>query len=306
MNKIRTVTGDQVCRSLIQKAVRRGALSVVEKAVVHLIQKGEITWLKNRLGVIAFEESWAYTSRLQFTTSEDSLIKQYIDIAKSSKNKNAAGLGSLAYELSKGTETVLVRNDPTNKHIKIVAEAIKRPSDFWTWAKKTNPDEGTLGFLEKAEIGFKLAGWPWDKAFAIASAYLFVCGELQDLETNSSFDSIDFPYWVAIDKHTSAGKIALVKCSEKFDLNKTTLGWIQFYLESAKCENLQASFWWEREKAWRLTSEGVGGGKADIIWRETSDYLHSTLTSQEAAIKNDIEHSFNQHKTTLKNQKKLI
>lgn len=306
MKKIRTVTADQVCRSLLQKAVRRGALSVVEKAVIHLIQKGETTWLKNRLGVIAFEESWAYISRLQFTTSEDLLVKQYTGLAQSSKNKNAAGLGSLAYEFSRGVGTVLVKNDPANKHIKIVAEAIRRPEDFWAWVKKIKSDSGTLGFLEKAEIGFKLAGWPWDKAFALASAYLFICGEVQEVTIHNSLDSTEFPFWVAIDKHTSAGKIALVKCAEKFDLNKTTLGWIQFYLESAKCENLQASFWWEREKAWRLASEGVGGGKAEIIWRDTSDYLHSTLASQELTIKNDVDRSFNLYQTTLKDQKSLI
>lgn len=306
MINIRPVTGDQVCRSLLQKAVRRGVVSVTEKAVIHLIQKGETAWLKNRLGVIAFEESWAYASRLQFTTNEGLLIKQYTDLARFSKNKNAAGLGSLAYEFSRGTRSVLLKDNSANRHIKIVAEAIKRPNDFWLWVKKLKSDSVGLGFLENAEIGFKLAGWPWDKAFALASAYLLVCDGVPEITVHDPSDSKEFPYWVAIDKHTSAGKRALVKCAEKFHLNKTTLGWIQFYLESAKCENLQASLWWEREKAWRLASEGVGGGKAEIIWSDISDFLHNLLASQELIAVNELDQSFNSYKTTLKNQDSLI
>lgn len=306
MKKMRAVKGDQICRSLLQKAVRRGAVSVAEKAVIHLIQKGETAWLKNRLGVIAFEETWAYVSRLQFTTNEDSLIKQYVSLAKSSKNKNAAGLGSLAYEFSRGGGVILAKDDPTNRYIKIVAEAIKRPDDFWLWIKKLKSDSAELLFLEKAEIGFKLAGWPWDKAFALASAYLFVCDEVPEVAINNPSGPIEFPYWVAIDKHTSAGKMALVKCAEKFDINNTTLGWIQFYLESAKCENLQFSPWWEREKAWRLASEGVGEGKAEIIWRDISDFLHGVLASQELIIENELECSYNLYRATLKNQDSLI
>ena len=306
MKKVRTVTANQICRSLLQKAVRRGAVSVAEKTVIHLIQNGETAWLKNRLGVIAFEESWAYVSRLQFTTNENSLIKQYTDLAKSSKNKNAAGLGSLAYELSRGVESVLVNNDPANRHIKIIAEAIRRPDDFWAWANKSKLDGAAVGFLEKAEIGFKLAGWPWDKAFALASAYLFICGEITETAIHSTSDAAAFPYWVAIDKHTSEGKMVLAKCANKIDLNKKTLGWIQFYIESAKCENLQDSYWWEREKAWRLTNEGVGGGKAENIWSDISDYFKEAFSAQELIIKNNLDRSFESYQVALKNQEKLI
>lgn len=305
MKKIRTVTGDQICRSLLQKAVRRGAVTVAEKAAIHLIQKGETSWLKNRLAVITFEEAWPQTSKLQITINEDLLISQYKNLANSSKNKNAAGLGSLAYELSKGSSSVLVKDDLSNKHIKIIAEAIRRPEDFWAWVKQSS--EGSdLDFLEKAESGFKLAGWPWDKAFALASAYLFVSDKAPEITPPNSPESADFPFWVAIDKHTPTGKRALLKCADRFNLNKTTIGWIQFYLESAKCKNLQLSPWWEREKTWRLETEGVGGGKAKTIWHEISSFLHDTLAPQEIIIKDELEHSFNSYRSILRNQDSLI
>ncbi|MDX9674781.1 hypothetical protein [Pseudomonas zeae] len=306
MKKAITYTGDQICRSLLQKAIRRGAVDVAESATIHLIQKGETAWLKNRLGVIAFEEAWAFAAKLQFTTNEQLLIKQYKELASSSKNKNAAGLGSLGYELSKGAGSVLVKNEPTNKHVKIIAEAVRRPDDFWRWVKQLKSDQEGLGFLEKAESGFKLAGWPWDKAFAIASAYLFVTDDVPVVTVFNYSPPASFPLWVAIDKHTTIGKRALAKCAEKFNLDKTTLGWIQFYLESAKCANLQPSPWWEREKSWRLETEGVGRGKAEIIWRDSSIFLHELLASQEAALKNELEHSSNQYQSTLKTQGNLI
>ncbi len=306
MNNVKTFKTEQICRSLLQKSVRRGATSVTEKAAIHLIQKGDTAWLKNRLGVITFEESWTRVSELQFTTDESSLIKQYIDLSNISKNKDAAGLGSLAYELSKGVTSTISMRDPENKHIKIVAEAIKRPDDFWRWTKKIRLDTVGKNFLEKAELGHRLAGWPWDKAFALASAYLFVSHDIPEVTLQSPKEIIDFPFWVAIDKHTSTGKQALLKCSEKFNLNKTVIGWIQFYLESAKCENLETSPWWEREKSWRLESEGVGGDKSTIIWNNISDFIKEIVAAEASNIKEELEHSLITYKTIIKNQEKLL
>lgn len=306
MKKNRTLTSAQNCRSLLQKAVRRGAASVAEKATIHLIQKGEVNWLKNRLGIIVFEESWTHTSEIQFTTNESLLIKQYTHLAQVPKNKNAAGLGSLAYELSKGDESVLVSKDPASKHIKIVAEAIKRPDDFWGWIRKSKTDEASADFLKRAEIGFKLAGWPWDKAFALASAYLLIISEASKTVADNISEPTTFPYWVAIDKHTPEGKIALAKCSKEFNISKTTLGWIQFYLESAKCQDLQASFWWEREKEWRLRNEGITKEKAESIWCDACKYLKNTLSDQGCTLKNDINRSFDLYQNTLKKQENLI
>ncbi|WP_256818721.1 hypothetical protein ACSC9T_02115 [Pseudomonas putida] len=306
MKKASTHTSDQICRSLLQKAVRRCSVDVTERATVQLIRKGDSVWLKNRLGVIAFEETWAFSRKLQFTTDEELLIKQYQALASSSKNKDAAGLGSLGYELSKGASSILRKNDPANKHIKIIAEAVRRPDDFWRWARQLKPGQDGLKFIENAELGFKLAGWPWDKAFAIASAYLFIIDDTPEVIAHNSLPSTDFPFWVAIDKHTSIGKRALAKCAEKFNLNPTTLGWIQFYLESAKCANLQHSPWWEREKSWRLEKEGICYDKAEIIWHNSSIFLHELLVSQETKLQNELEQSLTLYQSTIKTQGNLI
>lgn len=272
---------------------------------MHLLKNGDAIWLRNRLGVITFEESFGFTSSLNFTTNEESLIEQYIRIAKSYKNKNAAGLGSLAYEFSKGSTSVLQKNS-NNRHIKIVAEAIKRPNDFWRWAKNIKSDALSKKFLANSETGFKLAGWPWDKAFSLASAFLYVSEEIQEASTFDSIENIDFPYWIAIDKHTAIGKKVLEECAESFNLNKTTLGWVQFYLESAKCNFLQPSLWWEIEKSWRIKNENLNEDKAVIIWESASDFLRSKLESQASEIKETLDQSFISYKSTSENQSRLI
>jgi hypothetical protein len=48
----------QDCRSLLQKAVRRGESDLVVKVVDHLYEIGDIRWLKQRVGVIIAEECW--------------------------------------------------------------------------------------------------------------------------------------------------------------------------------------------------------------------------------------------------------
>ncbi|MEE1894508.1 hypothetical protein V0R51_16465 [Pseudomonas otitidis] len=306
MNTSRTSASDQIFRSLLQKAVRRGAVEVAEKAAIHLMQMGDTNWLKNRLGVITFEEAWRHTNEIQFTTSEAILLKQYTEIARLPKNKNAAGLGSLGYELSKGTNSVLLKNNKGNRDIRIIAEALTRPDDFWQWIKNYNSKSAESIFLKNAETGFRLAGWPWDKAFALASAYLFVTDKSLEPESQSPATNTNFPYWIAIDKHTSIGKKAISVCAEKLKLNKNKLAWIQFYLESAKCENLQPSPWWEREKAWRLASEGTDEQKAKIIWHDASVFLRELLEQYEIAAIEKLESSVNLYKNTLKHQSKLI
>ena len=48
----------QDCRSLLQKAVRRGNHTLVAKVVDHLYEIDDIKWLKRRVGVIIVEECW--------------------------------------------------------------------------------------------------------------------------------------------------------------------------------------------------------------------------------------------------------
>src|SRR5262245_39638861 len=48
----------QECRSLLQKAVRRGDEGLVGMVTCHLEKAGDAAWLRGRAAVITFEECW--------------------------------------------------------------------------------------------------------------------------------------------------------------------------------------------------------------------------------------------------------
>ncbi|MBU0525749.1 MAG: hypothetical protein KKC24_05790 [Gammaproteobacteria bacterium] len=305
MTQIRTPI-DAICRSLLQKAVRRADVQVTVSAAIRLIDHNETLWLRNRLGVISFEECWQTAENINFNSDAENLISQYVALAKSSKNKDAAGLGSLAYELSIGNSSVLISNDSNNRHLKIICEAIKRPNDFWSWIKSIELNERQTKIVMHAESGFRLAGWPWDKAFAISTAYLSATSIIPPQKTVLAERDNDFPYWIAIDKHTPEGKRALNRCEDKLKIDKDILGWIQFYLESAKCYALEDSYWWTREQSWRLAKYGLNITKAELIWNEASTYLKELLTTQQDNLINRLKTSELRYNTTINKQEKLI
>ena len=55
--------------------------------------------------------------------------------------------------------------------VKIIAEGIRRPNDFWEWTRRQELDEIRRLIVKRADEGFRKAGWPWDRAFALAAAY---------------------------------------------------------------------------------------------------------------------------------------
>jgi len=172
--------------------------------------------------------------------------------------------------------------------------------------KNIDIGEDNKNLIIKAELGYKLAGWPWDKAFAQAAAYLSVAGELPETSISNRNGGLEFPYWVAIDKHTSSGKRALIKCAEKFGIDKVSLGWVQFYLESAKCEGLKDCYWWDREKEWRLSCEGFSLSQAAVVWADVSEYVIELVSVSELKMIESLSSSFLAYKALMNQQGKLI
>ena len=64
-NSMNTVSiTDQVMRSLLQKAVRRGNTEMVNSVLQYFLQTDQDKWLRNRLAVITVEECWPYYGSL--------------------------------------------------------------------------------------------------------------------------------------------------------------------------------------------------------------------------------------------------
>jgi hypothetical protein len=121
-----------ILRSLVQKAIRRGCGDIAQRAFVKLNGMGDGAWLMTRIGVIAFEECWGSAVVLN---GERDFLWLIEFLSNVEKQKDAAGLGSLAYGLVEGDFSALdFAINPLA--VKIVAAGIRRPVDFFFLGKK--------------------------------------------------------------------------------------------------------------------------------------------------------------------------
>ena len=263
-------------RSLLQKAVRRGYPDIVQKVVSILADYGDTSWVHSRAGVIAFEECWTCGYLLASGTPP---IVTLHKVATVKKNKDAAGLGSLAYAAVGGSSDAIETSiDPVS--VKIVAAAIRRPDDFFNWAVSECQTESQLAIVLAAKRFISKASWPWDKAFMIAGAYLSCKGKAKIIEDSSSIPTADFPYWVAVDKHTPQGKKALRQVALELGVSENILGWASFYFESSKLNEEISSLWWGNESRWRFETLGSSSEEAKKLWKEAAPKIESIVQAQ--------------------------
>lgn len=258
---------DQVSRSLLQKALRRADIGIARQSVRYLIQNNDFDWMRKRLAVLTFEECWTYGLEVSYENDKSRISEHIFRLVGTIKNKNAAGLGSLAYALSEGDESVLNGSDD-DEDIKVVSKAIKHHKEFWEWAKKQQINDRRMRLVENAEKGFRKAGWPWDRAFALAAAYLAVKSEVPETIYVQPKTDDSFPLWIAIDKHTHQGKLAIREAAKQIHFNANKALWLSFYFESAKCNDIQFSPWWERETMWRMKKLELGYEQAQDMWEK--------------------------------------
>ena len=202
-----------------------------------------------------------------------------MNLVTTAKNRNAAGLGSLAYVLSEKDESVY-QGDIGDKSIRLIAEAIKRPKDFWEWTKKHNLTEKQEKIVEMADKGFRKAGWPWDRAFAQSAAYLAITDEIPETKYLEIKSNINFPLWVGIDKHTSEGKEAIRAAAKQLNYNNNKALWLAFYFESATCNIIEDSPWWNREIKWRMQKLELTFEQGKEMWERLKPLVQENLKDE--------------------------
>ena len=282
-------------RSLLQKAVRRGDAQLASTVACRLAEWGDSGWLKTRAGVIAFEECWPYGAKL---LNHEPLVSLG-EIACLVKNKEAAGLGSMAQALASGDPSVLdAAPDPVA--VKIVAASLTRTEEFFSWAAQSCREGGGADMWRGARTYFLRASWPWDKAFASAATYFACTGQSLAVEVAqpAAVAMSRFPLWVAVDKHTSVGKAALRRVASRLDVFPAQLEWTSFYFESAFCNERGAGIWWEAEMNWRLQTVRLEVSEAQSLWHEARNHvrneaaegvhlLEAVLKSADSCLSND-------------------
>ena len=291
----------QDCRSLLQKAVRRGNYTLVAKVVDHLYEIGDIKWLKQRAGVIIVEECWPLIGEWELPKKLEEQQAAIRDVlsraAMCAKFKDATGLGSLAYALSEGDDSVLTNSDE-DAHIKYVTAAIQREKEYWEWVISHCSSDSTNRLVKRASVAYRKGGWPWDKAFIQAAAYLAVTDGLPKLRDGSKIES-KFPFWVALDKHTPQGKTALSKAAKETGFPWRQLNWVSFYCESGLVYNLTPSRWWDREVEWRLGKVGLSLDEAKSMWTKARPVFMELLQDESKHLEQHIGISNSQSNKTI-------
>lgn len=275
------------CRSLLQKAVRRGSASIASKVAKHLWDVGDTRWLKTRVAVIYFEECWPLGAELNWGADRAGLAEALAHAARSVKFKDAAGLGSLSYALSQGDRTVL-KGLQDDRHINIICEAINRPDDFWKWAGTACDSEGQTKLVDMARRFYRCGGWPWDRAFMQAAAYLSVTQDLPNV-LRAEGEEADLPLWVALDKHTPHGKAALRGVSKTTGVPWAHVVWTSFYFESALTNDAAPSPWWLREVEWRMGKLGLSPDGARNVWSKIQGIVSQSLMNQAEELRAHLE-----------------
>ena len=275
-------------RSLLQKAVRRGHADIVytTSALLEGLSSKEKDWYRTRTAIIAFEECWPFGSELNFNRKFHSKVAALIRVTRAKKSRGASGLGYLAHALAEGDASVLNGSD-ADKHIKIIANAIKRPDDFWHWIsdhKKTDEQTAALIFTARR---FKQEGWPRDRAVIQSAAYLAINEQMPSPQEMQPVNQT-FPYWVAFDKHTAEGKLVMRDVARDLHLALPQLEWTCFYFEGAKTNGEIPSQWWERHNQWHFEKIGLPIEEAHLLWEPAKPQVIAALAEDSRRLKNDL------------------
>ena len=244
----------QIMRSLLQKGVRRGDPELVEKVFDYLIKDGDLSWVKQRLSVITAEECWP----LLFEISDKSNIRKvkdmFLRVTESEKYKGAAGIASYASRVAdKGHSQKVYGTKQEKELVQITAEFILKPEDYWeklkSKAKKENKEH--LYFTVK-ELS-KSASFETDKAMFFVAGLLAVNFGIPKITIpNKISPQEEFPYWIAIDKHTELGRVLIREFAmnhkdyTSFEGMEFYLKKYQFYFEGSKVNHLAD------ERLWKL------------------------------------------------------
>ena len=274
-------------RSLLQKAVRRGHVDLVytTSALLESLSPKEKDWYRTRTAIITFEECWPFGCELNFNRKFHSKVAALIKVARAQKIRDASGLGHLAYALHRGDASVY-DGTADDKHIRIVANAIQRPDDFWQWISSRNQSEQQAALIENA-MRFRHDGWPRDKAVIQAAAYLALTTNSRKATESPPVDET-FPFWVVFDRHTPEGKLALRDVARDLCIQLPQLEWTCFYYEGSKTNGDFSSYWWDRRCKWHFQKVGLAAEEAHLLWEPAKQQVIHALAGDGRQLQNEL------------------
>lgn len=240
-------------------------------------------WYRTQTAIITFEECWPLGADLIFNKKFHSKVAALIRAAHSIKARDATGLGYLAYRLCQGDRSVL-DGGADDKALKIVANAIERPEDFWQWVAWHKTSERQQILIKNA-TRFERTGLPHDKAVLHAAAYLTLTGDFPLLKEQPPLDS-KFPFWIALDGHTPEGRQALKDIARDLHISLPQLEWTFFYFEGALTNGEIPSKWWDRHCRWHFKKIDLPAEEAHLLWDPARVQLAEALAPEGRQLQN--------------------
>ncbi len=274
-------------RSLLQKAVRRGHVDIVytTSALLDSLGSKEKNWFRTAAAVITLEECWPLGCELVFNRKFHSKVAALIKVTRAAKSRDAAGLGYMAHALSEGDTTISI-GAPDDRDVKIVANAIRRPDDFWRWVAVQKISNLQMALVDNA-MRFKNEGLSRDKAVIQATAYLAASRQPPALRKPPASENV-FPYWITFDKHTAEGKLALRDVARDLHIPLPQLEWTGFYFEGAKTNAEIPSRWWDLYCRWRFHKIGLPVEEAHLLWEPARPQVIAALADESRRLQNEL------------------
>lgn len=278
---------DERFRSLLQKAVRRGNEDLVVTVSALLASLGpEVKgWYRPQSAVIVFQECWPLGAELLFNKRFYSKVAALVKAARSSKSRDAAGLGYLAQALSEGDPNVL-DGSTDDRDLKILAKAVRAPEDFWRWIQSLtlSPAQETLAARAHR---FRKAGYQRDRVVLQAAAYLAATLGVTPPQPGQPAES-KFPYWVVFDHHTRLGNRVLRDIARDLHIPLHQLEWASYYFEGAVTGADTPSRWWEKYCSWHFRKVGLPPEEAHLLWEPARPQVVEALAEESHRLQGEI------------------
>lgn len=264
-------------RSLLQKAVRRGNVELVEKAFGYLIYKDDKDWLKKRLVVMEYEECWTNANLQLYPKKNSEILKEYISLTTTIKNKNADGLADLAITLWEGENLDNVGGVKEQKAINFVAKEIESQDKFWEWAKSQSEYKKNKQRVDAAERDIESAAFINDKVMMLAAAYLALKYPIPETKFTAPNNDPNFPNWIALDKHTAIGRNILIDACQDINLDYNVGKRLFFYLEGGNVNQITNSPFWHLLVDWQIKKMGYTMSEAKKVLNQLEEKLLSMV-----------------------------
>jgi len=270
---------DYGCRSLLQKAVRRGQGELARKVAFHLWSDGFEEWLRTRTAVILAEECWPLLGRWEPKMGIAEILDSLGTAAGAVKNKDAIALEGLAYWVGEG-EAVKLSKPWRSEIERFRAQSME---GFWEWAKANSENEEQARLVGAAE---RLSHRGED-GLAKASAWLAVRFGVPVVEAADA--KLAMPLWVGLDKHTAEGKRALETGAWNAGLRDRLAMRASFWVEGVKLNMVADSELWRERQRMSLAEEGMDEASANEVWAKLQPHYLSALRGPLAAFTTHVE-----------------